>query len=182
MRHEDKLGIRGEYVIAVVDFGRELRRGEMPSCFDLEHRLGRCPHGHRHQVEHHEGRNTIVRSLRQAITDRLVGNPGPLDLLITRVAAGTSSAPTVPTATQLTVETYRKAPSDRLQLSPEQVQVYWFFGATEANAGVDLHEHGVLAGGATDTPGSGTLIGRFLQQFAKDATKTASGGYTATLS
>lgn len=181
MRHEDKMGIRGEYVIAVVDFGQELRRGEVPSCFGLEHRLGVCPHAHRHQVEHHEGRNTIVRSLREAITDRLVGEPTPLDLLITRVATGTSSAPTLATDTQLGVEFYRKAPSDRLKLSPEQTQIYWFFSALEANAGVDLQEHGVFAGGATDTPGSGVLIGRFLQQFAKNATRTASGGYTATL-
>lgn len=181
MRHEDKQGIRGEYLIAVVDFGRELRRGEVPSCFHLEHRMGVCPHGHQHRVEHHAGRNTIVRSLREGVVDRLTGELSPLDLLITRVAAGTSSALTAATDTQLGVETYRKAPSDRLKLSPEQAQVYWFFSATEANAGVDLQEHGIFAGGATDTPGSGTMLARFLQTFAKDATKTASGGYTATL-
>lgn len=180
MLHSGQVSLRGEYRIAVVDFKRELRRGETPSCFHLEHRGGQCPHRHDHRVEYHEGRNTIVRSLRQAIVDRMVGNPSPLDLLVTRVATGTSSGPTAQTATQLTTESFRKAPSDILALSQEQVQVYWFFSATEANAGVDLQEHAILAGGATNTPGSGVMLARFLQVFAKDSTRTASGSYTAT--
>lgn len=155
--------------------------GHLPACFNLEHRDGICPFGNLHPHETSQGTNTVVRSERQSITNQLTGISPAMNLLITQVACGTAADPTAQTMTQLVVETFRKAPSDRLMPSPESAQIYWNYTATEANAGVNLQEFAMVADGGTATPGSGSIIARFLQLFAKNAGNIGSGSYLQTL-
>ncbi|MNT83902.1 hypothetical protein D3C72_2238420 [compost metagenome] len=108
----------------------------------------------------------------------MVGNSSPLDLLITYIAAGTSADPTDPTETQLFVETYRDIPTFLDDITDTQAQCNWYFGPNVGNAGANLQEWGIMAGGATSTPGSGVMIARFLQLFDKVFGKAASGMYT----
>lgn len=181
------LGFKADFAFHLVDLRREIARwGHLPPaelakaipCMDLEHRHGVCPLGFDHSVRDVQGHNTAVKVPKQSLIYQLTGTPGPTSLLVTRIATGTSADATAQSMTQLGVETYRKAPSDCFPTGGDlQMQVFWYFGSSEANAGVDLQEHGVLIGGATDTPGSGSLGFRFLQQFGKTTGINASGSY-----
>jgi hypothetical protein len=192
MEATDKLALRGEYLITRADFSRELALAarhplierprilaELAPCIDLEHRGGVCPMGHTHGMQVYEGHNTIVTVLRQSIINQLVGNSAT-NLLITQIAAGTSSTATLITMTQLAAEYYRTAPSSAQPGSPVTTQAlaYWFFGTAVANAGSDLQEWGIMAGGATSGAGTGSALARFLQAFTKNNLTTASGQYT----
>ena len=195
----------GAYALHLLDLSREQRRaqyaaralemdgifgqlaearliadGFLPSCYLKEHRHGICPDGHHHPTKETRGHNTIVRSLRESICLQMTGLGTPISLAITMLGFGTSADPTAQTQTQLVVETYRKAPSDRLNPSVNSVQIYGNLTASEGNAGSNLQEYGIFAGGATSTPSSGTMIARFLQDFDKNSGNIASLSYLAT--
>lgn len=188
----DRWGFKTRFDLFLIDYRKELERwghltGEalrqaMPPCWNMEHRLGLCPFGLCHQVQHVHGHNTIVRGPKESIVKRMSSTPGgAMDLQITMVATGTSSAATAQTDTQLAAEFFRKAPTDNFPLAPDALQVFWNFTASEANAGSALQEHGMIAGGATATPGSGSMLSRFLQTYAKNAGNTGSGAYSLTV-
>ena len=180
-------GLSGEFRLVSIDFGRELtrshngRQAAPPDCLGLEHRHGACPLGLTHGYHEQVGRNTIVLAPKTSIIDQLTNTGTPMSLRATAVATGTSASATTPDRTQLFAETYRAAPTEVIKASTSKATVFWFYGTTVANAGLTLQEWGIFGGGATTTAGSGTLIGRFLSPFAKDATKTLSGQYDLTV-
>lgn len=190
--HRDGLGIAGAWAFHVVDFSRELARwGHLPPaelakaipCLDMEHRGGVCPLGLTHSTRALAGRNTVVAVPKKSIVGQMVDAVGPTSLAVTRICTGTSADPTAQSLEQLVVETYRTSPTDVFPTGGDlQAQVFWYFGSSQANAGVDLQEHGVLIGGANDTPGTGKLFARFLQQFSKTIAVNASGSYLLTVS
>ena len=161
-----------------VDYSRELRRGIRPPCIDMEHRRGVCPLGLDHRVEEHEAHNTLTDSYREGIVDAILGTTGPVSLLVTRVAAGTSAVVTTTDMTQLVHEIYRAAPVGLEKISATQATVFWFFGVNVANA--LLQEHGILAGAASSIAGSGKMIARFLLPIDNTG-KTLSGQYDLTI-
>lgn len=202
---KDTMSGEGRYFMVLVDYGAEIRRatqlapslanrmhwdqlakrqliadGFLPSCFDLEHRDGICPHGHQHPMHEVQGKNTIVQALRASVTNQMTGNAAPTNLLITQVAIGTSADPTAASMVQLVAEFFRKAPTDRLNPTPDQVQIYANLTASEGNAPSNLQEFGIMAGGASGIAGSGTMLARFLQNFPKNSGNTASISYLAT--
>lgn len=194
--YRDDLRLQGEYELIRVDYAKELGLAarhplaerasilaELAPCIGVEHRHGVCPCGLRHDMKRMAGKNTIVDALRQSIVNQF-SNVSATSLIVTEIATGTSNAATTSGMTQLTVEFYRAAPSSVVAGSPVTTQViaYWFFGTSVANAGSNLQEWGIMAGGATATPGSGTMIARFLQAFAKNSLTTASGQYTLNIS
>lgn len=177
LKYADALAIRGEGRIFRANYAK------IPDapCRGLEHRGGTCPAGIDHRIEDYEKKNTILASLKGSVIDQLAGEASPLDLTITQIATGTSSAATTSGMTQAAAEYYRDAPTSVLAASATQVIAFWFFGDSVANAGSLLQEWVILAGGATNTPGSGTAIARFLQSFDKNALTTASGQWTGNI-
>jgi hypothetical protein len=170
-KFRDALAFRGDYKLAVVDYRREGL-----ACRDLEHRGGVCPLAIDHRVEHIDGHNTIVTSLKQSVVDQGSGQASPLNLLVTQIAVGTSSAATTAGLTQLVTEYARVALSGSpVKTSSQAFSVFWFLGTAQGNAPSSLQEWGIMAGGATGVAGSGTMIARFLQTFAKSGTNTVSG-------
>lgn len=190
--HRDAIGVGGQWAFHLVDFGPALARwGHLPKadlltlipCLDMEHRGGVCPLGFSHPVRDVYGKNTVVAVPKKSIVGQMVGAASPTSLAVTRICTGTSADPTAQSLEQLVVETYRTSPTDVFATGGDlQAQVFWYFGSSQANAGVDLQEHGVLIGGATDTPGTGKLFARFLQQFSKTIAVNASGSYLLTVS
>lgn len=174
----DSLAFKTRWEINGVDYHR-IKSIDEASCMLLEHRNGICPHGHYHRdVEQKTGKNTIVTTLKQSIIRQATGSGGtPPNLLITKIACGTSTAVTIPGMTQLTTEYYRGSPTDLLPINDLELSVFFFLNTTQGNAAQDLQEWGILCDGATDTPATGKLWGRFMQPFAKNASKTASGQY-----
>lgn len=148
---------------------------EAPSCYGLEHRRGVCPHGHRHQVEHHAGSNQVTDLLYKAVLDAFVAQTAAA-LGTAMVAAGTGAATRTAALTQLTAEYYRAAPTDRAKASATAGVTYFFFGETVANA--YLHEWGIFIGAATATANSGTLAATWLYDFNKDSSQTINGQHT----
>lgn len=181
LKNADALGIQGNYRITRIDFAAELRRGEAPPCIDMEHRHGLCPLGLSHAVEDYEGHNTIVTSLKESLINQATGAAAGLNLLVTRIATGTDASATLAAQTQLGAEFFRDVPTSLQKVTALQLQAFWYFGTTQANAASDLQEWGILAGGATGVAGSGTMLARFLQRFAKNSGTTASGQYTLTV-
>lgn len=181
------VGLAGEFRLVSIDFGRELTRthngrpAAPPDCLGLEHRHGVCPLGLAHGYHEQVGRNTIVAAPKTSIIDQLTNTGTPMSLRVTAVAAGTSADATTAGLTQLVQEQYRAAPTEVIKASASKATVFWFYGTTVANAASTLQEWGILGGGATTTANTGTLIGRFLSPFAKDATKTLSGQYDLTV-
>lgn len=203
LKHADRIAVHGDYLIHRVDFSPllvpaldHLRRLDLRQpapisdadramilrwfvpCYEMEHRHGVCPLGLDHSVEDSEGHNTIVTSLKQSIIDQATGQDSSLDLTITYIATGTSSVATTSDMTQLDAEYYRDVPTYLSKVSATQGQAFWYFGPGVANAGSDLQEWGIMAGGATSSSGSGTMIARFLQTFTKNSGTAVNGQYT----
>ena len=206
MKHADSLGVRGDFRIVGVNFWADIKgavahlerralRQVAPvdpeearrillsvcPCYEMEHRMGVCPLGIKHRLSDSEGHNTINIALKKSIIYQMTGKPSPTNLLVTYVAAGTSSDPTDPTETTLAVETYRDTPTYLDALSDTQLTCFWYFGPTVANAGSMLHEWGIFGGGATSTPDSGIRLARFLDPFDKNMGTAASGNYLMSL-
>lgn len=152
-----------------------------PSCFDLEHRNGICPHGLSHKSTSVATFNTVLDTFFESIIDQFTGTASPLDLQVTQVAIGTSSAPTTQGMTQLAAEFARKVPSDVIKVSATQATIFFFFAASEGNAPSDLQEFALLANGATSTPGSGDALNRWLAVFTKTSGVTLTGQANLTL-
>lgn len=187
----DAIAIRGDYWLHRIDFARELARSvngraaAPPSCLHEEHRGGVCPHGNRHRDrEERAGRNTIVTAFRESVVDRLVAAASvtPMDLAITRVAVGTDATPTPPGLVQLYAEFARVTPTAVVKATTAKASAFWFLSVGVGNALSSLQEFAILAGGATDTPGSGSAVGRFLATFPKSSANTQSGQYDLTIS
>ena len=203
MKHHDTVGLGGVGRLVKVDFWPEirsaadyLRRAErkrpMPldeaevrrvllsvcPCWNMEHRLGVCPLGLTHRTEDREAKNTVTTALKKSVIDQMVGNVSPTSLLITYIAAGTSSAATSPASTTLDVEAYRDAPTYLADATDTQAQVFWYFGPDKANTGSLLHEWGIFGGGATVTANSGIMLARFIDTFDKNIGTAANGQYT----
>lgn len=203
LQYHDNLAFRGEYRIIGVNFWPEIKAAvehlrklelrqvepvteaearrilaEACPCWDLEHRRGICPMGHSHKNEDHEGRNTVLTSLKKSVIDQMVGNASPTNLLITRVAAGTNATATNLASTTLGAETYRDVPTYLAATSSTQLQCFWYYGPGVANSGSNLQEWGIFGGGATGTANSGVMLARFLQQFTKNVGTAANGQYT----
>lgn len=151
-------------------------------CWEMEHRLGVCPLGLTHRIEDHGAKNAVTRYYTKSIIDQMVGNASPTSLLITRIATGTSSDDTDITEDALFAETYRDTLTALDDTSDTTCEAYWFFGPLRANAGVQLQEWGIMAGGAGDLPGSpGIMIARFLDPFNKNIGTAANGNYSFAL-
>lgn len=149
------------------------------SCIALEHRGGICPHGHQHgSAEDIYGKNTVLNTLRKSLIYQMTGTASPTNLLITKVACGTSATATDPLAqTQAYSETYRDSPTDLIMTSDTTLSVFWYFNTTQANSVSALQEWVILGGGATNVAGSGVGLARFLQTFSKNSGTTVSGQY-----
>lgn len=147
-------------------------------CWGMEHRMGVCPLGLTHRLDEHEAKNTVTTALKKSVIDQMAGVASPTNLLITRIAAGTSSAATDAGATTLGAEAYRDAPTSLRAATSTQVQTFWYYGPGVANTGSLLHEWGIFGGGATATANSGTMLARFLSTFDKNIGTAASGQYT----
>ncbi len=182
MLANDQLALAGEYRIVRVDFRREIERSingrpaAAPPCMHLPHRDGICPHGLRHDVTVSEGQNTILTSLKESVIDQMEGTATPTNLLITRISYGTSADPTTAGMVDLVAE-YGRATPELVKVSALALRAFWFLGPTDGNAPSTLQEWGIVAGGGTDTLGSGVTIARFLDDFAKDSLTTCNGQY-----
>lgn len=167
--------------IAVIDYSEEIKDGQTPPCFDLEHRNGECPFRINHRgLKLFEGTNTVTNTVRQSIIKQMCGLAAK-NLAITQIAFGTSSDPTPPTLVQPVTEFGRVAPSATTPNSDTTLSAYWFLGSSVGNAPSDLQEWCVMADGATSAVGSGSAIARFLYQFTKNTSTTASGQWDLTI-
>lgn len=144
-------------------------------CMHLEHRLGACPLGLRHDVHEEGTHNLVVDVFYEAVLDQVVGQVAP-SLNTTYVAAGTSSVATTPDMTQLGAEGYRAVWTDRQKDGATAAVLYFFFGETIAN--FYHHEFAAFAGDASGTANSGLMVARWLYDFNKDSTMTLNGQYT----
>lgn len=124
------------------------------------------------------GENTIHYSLVDKIADDLAGVPNPMALEVTHVAVSTHTADTDPAATIFSGEIYRDTFVDRQRPSIGKLVLYWFLGTTVANGA--LRSWSFFAGGASNVPGSGTPINRFLSPIDKTSADTVSGQYSIT--
>jgi hypothetical protein len=189
----DTFAMWGEYALHKADYSkaiavadhfpaheRAIILAEIAPCMEMEHRHGVCPLGVNHAIESVEGRNTIMNCFKASIINQFAALAFD-SLAVTYIATGTNSTATDPTLSQLNVEIHRAVPSSVIQGSPiySQGLGYWFFGTGVANA--TLQEWGICAASAGAGAGSGKVIARFLQLFAKTSLNTASGQYTLNL-
>lgn len=149
-----------------------------PSCFHLEHRGGVCPHGHTHACVTRYS-NTVLNNFFGAVTDQMAGIAS-IDLEITRVAFGLANDVTTPTMNQLVSEFYRVTPTV-IKQAPNVVVTFFFLGPLDGNPPSQYQEYALLADGATDTPGDGKALIRWLAVFDKNANNQLSGSHTLTL-
>ena len=193
----DGLAFRGDLILHPIDWRRELKdygRAQVrlsrssfsparitrelaayrPPCIDLEHRGGVCPLGLAHDVEEARTVNTVVDAFYSTVIDHLQGTD-TTSLAATYVAAGTDGSTTTAGMTGLGAESYRDVWTGQEEQSTTSLVNYFFFSTAVAN--YYLHEFGAFAGTASATPDSGLLVGRWLFDFDKDATKTLNGQY-----